>query len=72
MKLPQKFSCSQSDIIDVQEEGMNNNNNRNLLLKLSIIRKVLEKRGLSKETQMAWRATGANNEQFIDELRGKN
>lgn len=45
-----------------------NNNNRNLLIKLSIIRKVLEKRGHSK---MAWRATGASNEQFIDELRGE-
>lgn len=48
-----------------------NNNNRNLLIKLSVIRKVLEQRGINNQRTMAWRATGASNEQFIDQLRGE-
>lgn len=48
-----------------------NNNKRNLLLKLSVIRKVLEQRGVNNQRSMAWRATGSNNEEFIDQIRGK-
>jgi hypothetical protein len=48
-----------------------NNNKRNLLLKLSVIRKFLERREINSQQTMAWRATGANNDQFIDEIRGE-
>ena len=54
---------------------MNQNNKLNLL-KLSIIRRVLESRSKSNNSNnnktMAWRATGENNDTFVDELKGKN
>lgn len=52
---------------------MNQNNKLNLL-KLSIIRRVLESRSKSNNSNnktMAWRATGENNDTFVDELKGK-
>lgn len=48
-----------------------NNNNKKVLLKLSVIRKILEKRGITSDKNMAWRATGGNNQEFIDEIKGK-
>jgi hypothetical protein len=49
---------------------MNQNTKRNLL-KLAVIRRVLESRSSGSSRTMAWRATGANNESFVNELKGK-
>lgn len=51
-----------------------NQNNKINRLKLSIIRRVLQSRSLiskSSNSGMAWRATGENNENFVEELKGK-
>lgn len=48
-----------------------NQNNKLKLLKLSVIRRVLEKRLGDNSRQMAWRATGDTNEAFVEELKGK-
>lgn len=39
-------------------------------LKLEVNRKVLDQRIINSRT-MAWRAKGANNEEFIEDIRGK-